>query len=86
MSVIPTWFMDDGGKGARTPKGVIISASGFSVPDRSLLKKCLDMNFQVRVNLHKNGQIYIPVAPHKRFYEIVASHNGTVSQCGTNFL
>jgi hypothetical protein len=66
--------MDDGGKGARTPKGVIISASGFSMPDRLLLKECLNMNFQVNVNLHKNGQIYIPVASYKRFYEIVASH------------
>ena len=30
---LAVWFMDDGGRGARTPKGMIISAAGFSKAD-----------------------------------------------------
>ena len=71
---LAVWFMDDGGKGARTPKGVIISVNGFSISDRLLLRECLNVNFQLEVNLHNNGQIYIPAASYKRFYEIVASY------------
>ncbi len=71
---LAVWFMDDGGKGARTPRGVIISVAGFSLIERMLLKQCLEENFQLIVNIHKNGQLYIPVTSYVRFYELVSPY------------
>jgi hypothetical protein len=68
---LAVWFMDDGGKGAKTPRGVIISVAGFSLAEHSLLKQCLEVNFQLSVNIHKNGQLYIPASSYKHFYELV---------------
>jgi hypothetical protein len=65
------WFMDDGGRGAKTPKGLIISAAGFSSTEHILLKECLERNFKLIVNIHKNGQFYIPASSYECFYELV---------------
>ena len=71
---LAVWFMDDGGRGARTPKGLIISVAGYSLKDRTLLKRCLESNFRFKVNLHKNGQMYIPAASYETFHRLVASY------------
>lgn len=68
---LAVWFMDDGGRGAKTPKGLIISAAGFSSTEHILLKECLERNFKLIVNIHKNGQFYIPASSYECFYELV---------------
>jgi LAGLIDADG DNA endonuclease family len=64
--------MDDGGRGANTPKGQIISVRGFEKEEQELLKKCLFDNYNLEVNLHKNGQIYFPVKSIRLFHQILA--------------
>ncbi len=71
---LAVWFMDDGGKGANTPKGLIISAAGFTSIEQILLKKCLENNFRLIVNIHKNGQFYIPASSYNCFYNLVNPH------------
>lgn len=68
---LAVWFMDDGGRGARTPKGVVISVRGYSVSDRELLKEYIQQRFNIRVNLHKNGQLYFPVETVDKFCKII---------------
>jgi hypothetical protein len=66
--------MDDGGRGAKTRKGLVISATGFSLTERILLKECLEKNFRLSVNIHKNGQFYIPALFYERFYMLVTPY------------
>ena len=68
---LAVWFMDDGGRGARTPKGMIISVRGYSVGDRKYLRRYLEQKFKIRVNLHKNGQLYFPVETVDRFCKLI---------------
>jgi hypothetical protein len=71
---LAVWFMDDGGRGAKTRKGLVISATGFSLTERILLKECLEKNFRLSVNIHKNGQFYIPALFYERFYMLVTPY------------
>ena len=68
---LAVWFMDDGGRGARTPKGVIISVRGYSVKDRKFLRGYLEEKFNIKVNLHKNGQLYFPVQTVDKFCRLI---------------
>ena len=68
---LAVWFMDDGGKGANTPKGQIISVAGFDQNDQKRLQSCLSLNYKIEVTLHKNGQFYIPVKSVNLFHFIV---------------
>lgn len=68
---LAVWYMDDGGRGARTPKGMIISVKGYSEEDRRFLREYLEQKFHVRVNLHKNGQLYFPVETADRLCRLI---------------
>ena len=68
---LAVWFMDDGGRGARTPKGMVISVRGYSEHDRRSLRSYLEQRFNIKVNLHKNGQLYFPVATVDKFCKLI---------------
>ena len=68
---LAVWFMDDGGRGARTPKGMIISVRGYSINDREYLRSYLERRFNIKVNLHKNCQLYFPVETVDKFYRLI---------------
>lgn len=69
---LAVWFMDDGGRGANTPRGQIISVAGFDLESRNLLKQCLFRNYQMQVRVYKNGQMYIPIEAVDAFHRIVS--------------
>jgi hypothetical protein len=68
---LAVWFMDDGGRGARTPRGMVISVKGYTFKDRKFLKKYLEQRFNIRVNLHKNGQLYFPIETVDKFCRLI---------------
>jgi hypothetical protein len=63
--------MDDGGRGARTPKGMIISVKGYSEEDRKFLRSYLEQRFRIKVNLHRNGQLYFSVETVDKFCKLI---------------
>jgi len=71
---LAVWFMDDGGRGARTPKGMIISVRGYSERERNFLRQYLESRFKIKVNLHKNGQLYFPIDTVNKFCKIISPH------------
>lgn len=68
---LAVWYMDDGGRGARTPKGMIISVRGYGEDDRKFLRRYLEQRFNIKVNLHKNGQLYFPIKTVERFCRLI---------------
>lgn len=68
---LAVWFMDDGGKGGNTPKGQIISVAGFNLCDQKRLQSCLSLNYKIEVNLHQNGQFYVPIKSVNLFHFLV---------------
>ena len=68
---LAVWFMDDGGRGARTPKGMIMSVRGYCLKDRIYLQRYVQRKFKIKVNLHKNGQLYFPVQTVDRFCALI---------------
>jgi hypothetical protein len=68
---LAVWYMDDGGRGARTPRGMVISVKGYTFKDRKFLKKYLEQRFNIRVNLHKNGQLYFPIETVDKFCRLI---------------
>lgn len=74
---LAVWFMDDGGRGARTPKGLVINTSGFSENEQAFIQRLLAEKFGVRVNIHKVGrgfQLYVAVDSFKKFAELISPH------------
>jgi hypothetical protein len=69
------WFMDDGSRGARTPKGVVINTSSYTRQEQSLLQSVLAEKFGLRTSVHKVGkgcQIYIKRESFERFAKLVS--------------
>ena len=74
---VAVWFMDDGGRGARTPRGLVINTSGFSWEEQSLLQNVLKAKFGIDVSVHRPGsgfQLYIRARSFTRFSELVAPY------------
>lgn len=72
---LAVWFMDDGGRGARTPRGLVFSTSCFSVEEQILLQSVLAEKFGVKTSVHKVGkgfQLYIRAESFDRFSELVS--------------
>jgi hypothetical protein len=49
---VAVWFMDDGGRGARTPRGLVINTSGFSAEEQVILQEILLGKFGIRTSIH----------------------------------
>lgn len=71
---VAVWFMDDGGRGARTPRGVVFNTSSFSVEEQVRLQQVLWDTFGVQTSIHprKNGfQLYVRAESFPRFSALV---------------
>ena len=74
---IAVWFMDDGGRGARTPKGLVFNTSSFTAPEQTQLRSVLAERFGVVASTHRVGsgyQLYIRARSFGRFAELVSPH------------
>ncbi len=71
---LAVWFMDDGGKGGNSPKGMVINTSCFQAYEQEILKSCLEKNFGIETNIHKVGsgfQLYITTGFADKFCYLV---------------
>jgi hypothetical protein len=74
---VAVWFMDDGGRGARTPRELVFNTSCFSADEQVFLAKVLLDSFRVVASIHKHGkgfQIYIKAESFSRFSELVSPY------------
>jgi hypothetical protein len=74
---LAVWFMDDGGRGARTPKGLVINTSGFSDQEQVVLQSVLAEKFGVETSIHRVGkgfQLYVRAESFFRFAELVGPY------------
>ena len=76
--------MDDGGRGANTEKGVILSVPNYDSESQSRLQITLKVNYGIDTTLLKNGQLYVPVSSYETFYNCISPHISPL--CGRNFL
>ena len=71
---LATLFMDDGGKGGNTSKGMVFNFSGYLESDQEKLRKWLYLNFNLDTRFHKTGkyqQLYIPTSENQKFLDII---------------
>ena len=71
------WFMDDGGRGARTPRGLVINTSCFGREEQSLLQALLKAKFGLEVSVHRSGSgfhLYIRARSFQRFSDLVTPY------------
>ena len=74
---VAVWFMDEGGRGARTPRGLVINTSCFSGEEQGFLTKVLFDLFRVIASIHRHGrgfQLYIKAESFSRFSELISPH------------
>ena len=74
---LSVWFMDDGGRGARTPKGLVFNTSCYSQAEQVALQSVFAERFGVEVSIHKVGrgfQVYVRSRSFQRFVSIVSPH------------
>ena len=72
---LATLFMDDGGKGGNTSKGMVFNFSGFDQSGQEKLRSCLLRNFNLHITFHQTGkyqQLYIPTSENQKFLDIVS--------------
>jgi hypothetical protein len=72
---LAVWFMDDGGKGGNSPKGMVINTSCFQINEQEILKDCLKVNFGIGTNIHKVGsgfQLYITANYADTFFQLIS--------------
>ncbi len=72
---LATLFLDDGGKGGNTPKGMVFNFSGFDQSGQERLRSCLHSNFNLITTFHKTGksqQLSIPTSENQKFLDIVS--------------
>jgi hypothetical protein len=71
---VAVWFMDDGGRGARTPRGLVINTSCYSELEQSELRSMMAEKFGVDMSIHRVGrgfQLYVRARSFARFRELV---------------
>ncbi len=74
---LSVWFMDDGGRGARTPRGLVFNTSCYSKREQIALQSALGERFGVEVSIHKVGrgfQLYVRSRSFERFVSVVSPH------------
>ena len=71
---LAVWYMDDGGRGANTEKGVIFSVPNYNSESQFRLQTALKVNDGIETTLHKNGQLYVPVSSYTTFYNCISPH------------
>lgn len=74
---VAVWFMDDGSRGARTPKGVVFNTSAFSAEEQKFLQALFAEKFRVQTSVHKVGkgfQLYIKAESFEKFRGLIFPH------------
>ena len=74
---VAVWFMDDGGRGGNTLRGVVFNTSGFAADEQILLRSALKERFGIEANIHFVGagfQLYVTARSYSMFYELVSPH------------
>ena len=74
---IAIWFMDDGSRGAHTPKGLVLNTSCFSASEQVALQAVLAERFGVKASIHKVGKgfhLYIKAESFSRFAELISPY------------
>ena len=74
---VAVWFMDDGGRGAHTPRGLVINTSCFSWDEQRQLRSVLESKFDIAVSIHEIGsgfQLYIRSRSFKRFSDLITPY------------
>lgn len=74
---LAVWYMDDGGRGGRTPLGMVWNVAPFQVVDRKRLQRALDERYGIQTTLQKAGQgthLYIRAQSAERFVAVVSPH------------
>ncbi|SRR5579871_4328335 len=74
---VAVWFMDDGSRGARTPKGLVFNTSCYSAEEQGVLQAVLAEKFGVQTSIHHVGkgfQLYVKAESFNRFAELVSPY------------
>jgi len=74
---VAVWFMDDGGRGARTPRGLVINTSCYSAAEQVFLTNVLRDLFGVSASIHRHGkgfQLYIKAESFSCFSELISPY------------
>ena len=74
---VAVWFMDDGGRGARTPRGLVFNTSCFHRDEQVLLQALLREKFGIEVSVHRSGsgfQLYVRSRSFNRFSDLVSPY------------
>lgn len=54
-TALAVWFMDDGGRGGRTPRGMVWNVTSFKSNDRELLRLALANRYGIETTLQNAG-------------------------------
>jgi len=74
---VAVWFMDDGGRGARTPRGLVFNTSCFSTEEQVLLQTIFRDRFGVVTSIHRHGkgfQLYVRAESFSSFSELISPY------------
>jgi hypothetical protein len=74
---LAVWFMDDGSRGGRSPRGLVFNTSGFSPEEQGFLVSVLKRKYDLEMSVHRVGrghQLYVRARSFNRFSELVSPH------------
>ncbi len=74
---VAVWFMDDGGRGARTPRGLVFNTSCYSAREQVLFQEILYDLFGLVTSIHQHGkgfQLYIKAESFALFSDLVSPY------------
>src|SRR5262245_11876129 len=74
---IAVWFMDDGGRGARTPRGLVVNTSSFSAQDHGRLAAGLAEQCDLQASIRRVGcghQLYIRARSCARVSDLISRY------------
>lgn len=71
---LAVWYMDDGGRGGRTPLGMVWNVTSFSPNEWERLRNALKSRYEIETTIQRAGKgvhLYIRSASAARFVEVV---------------
>ena len=74
---LSVWYMDDGGRGGRTPLGMVWNVAPYLPVDRELLRSALSKRYGIETTLQSAGRgvhLYVRARSAQRFVDVVESH------------
>ena len=74
---LAVWYMDDGGRGGRTPLGMVWNVAPYLPGDRALLRSALSNRYGIETTLQNAGRgvhLYVRARSAQRFVDVVGNH------------